>query len=390
MVTSRTMAQMWKQLVVVTTVAVTISWAGPLEHSKQHAPHPPVSHLPSKTSLPVNIPEKSQPVSEIIAPSAKPTQVKLPSNAQLVREIIAPSAETTQVKKPSNAELVSEIIAPSAETTQVKKPSNAELVSEIIAPSAETTQVKKPSNAELVSEIIAPSAETTQVKKPSNAELVSEIIAPSAETTQVKLPINAKPVREIRSNPIIQNIKAPSNIQAGPAYVRNNDIQPCTHEGIFGIPNNCDFFLICRDKSTTEQYTQQLYKCIENFSFNEIKGDCVNEQCPSHVFNDPGMPAPPSQFQIPEWLNTLPSWFNSTPWWFKTPPAWFHTAPAWFNAPLKSQILEEIKTEGEGVFPETITKDVIFGANASINGRGNAYYDNKTLNIHIPIKIVQN
>ncbi|XP_069935850.1 uncharacterized protein [Cherax quadricarinatus] len=233
---------------------------------------------------------------------------------------------------------------------------------------------------------------------PQHSVLVKEI----TETTKDTSLINASEHAKVLKAPP-ESVKD-SGVPEPPAVIRNNEILPCSNEGVFGIPNDCSFFYVCLDKSHQEIYSQYLYKCDPGYTYIETEKDCIFEGgCYSHLFgpvNDPGMPAPPSETpKVPEWFNSLPQWFNATPWWFKTPPSWFNTPPAWLNAPVKSQLAtdhvdvevgEIVQSDLTHDASEKFNKQITLGTNASLGGTSNTFYqDDKVLRIHIPIKIVQ-
>lgn len=84
----------------------------------------------------------------------------------------------------------------------------------------------------------------------------------------------------------------------------------------------------------------------------------------------------------------MPAWFNSTPWWYNTPPAWFNKAPDWFKPSGAQVISQEIVIEED--LPSPDLQAVGHQGNFSVDGiDASLSKDNKTIKIHIPIKIVQ-
>ncbi|XP_069941396.1 uncharacterized protein [Cherax quadricarinatus] len=129
----------------------------------------------------------------------------------------------------------------------------------------------------------------------------------SAKSVPVDIPVNATLIKEITAQtpeslisiPSKQNITSVDNSQLVPAFLRNNNIQPCSNEGVYGIPNDCSYFYVCTDESTKKQYKQYLYVCDIGLHFIESEEACLQEECYSHKYdhllNDPPMPPPPPQ-----------------------------------------------------------------------------------------------
>ncbi|XP_042236266.1 uncharacterized protein LOC121875697 [Homarus americanus] len=240
----------------------------------------------------------------------------------------------------------------------------------------------------------------SSLKVPKDSTLVGEISLTPRPSTPENAPINSQLVGPISSQQQATNIKVPANSHQV-TNVPRMKIETCSIEGVFGIPNDCQHFYMCKKNElptdSVPYYNTYLYRCDTGLNYMASEYECLKYDCypPQYELqmSDPGMPAmPPVSSQGSPWMDTLPKWFNDTPWWFKTPPAWFHTPPAWFNIPPKPQVIdEEIQIEtGEGIVPGSITKEITLGTNASISGQENTFYaDSKTLRIHIPIKIIQ-
>ncbi|XP_047469582.1 histone-lysine N-methyltransferase SETD1B-like [Penaeus chinensis] len=221
-----------------------------------------------------------------------------------------------------------------------------------------------------------------------------------------------------------------------PYRVRNDDNIKCTGEGFFAHPKNCSQFYRCVDIANTGMHSTVFFECAAGTVFAKeletcLPGVCLNQPPPpqgpplkdpmsmmpqwnpsqnstSGSTDDtlppspppPPPPPPPStssstagtigstSVQIPIEALPMPAWFNSTPWWYNTPPAWFNQTPDWFK-PSNAQIIsEEIVIEEDLLRPDL--QAVGHQGNFSVDGiDASLSKDNKTIKIHIPIKIVQ-